>query len=363
MTTSRLGPCILEHWIFALGLTLLISLPLRAQDEEQNGAEAEEPQPREVERNLDVMTPAADHAIEQGLEYLARRQHPQGSFGSGQYSENIAVTSLAGLAMLSNGSTPGEGPYGENISRAVDFILENTSPSGFIVVQRSTSHGPMYCHGFGTLFLAEIYGMTNRADVREKLKKAIQLIIYTQNAEGGWRYLPQRTSEADISVTICQIMALRAARNAGIFVPRSTVDKCMEYVRRSQNLDGGFRYMLTAGPSQFPRSAAGVVALYSGGIYEGKEINKGLEYLMAKMPGRNVRQESHYFYGHYYAVQAMYQAGVEYWNRWFPAIRDELVSRARKDGSWADSICPEYGTAMACIVLQVPNNLLPIFQR
>lgn len=331
---------------------------LFAQDEEEPAPKLG---PLEDVRNL--VTPAADRAIERGLEYLVQHQHPQGSFGSGQYSENIAVTSLAGLAMISNGSTPGEGPYGENLDRIVDFVLENTSPSGFVCVSRATSHGPMYDHGFGTLFLAEAYGMTRRSDIREKLKKAIQLIVYTQNTAGGWRYQPQRTTDADISVTICQIMALRAARNAGIFVPRNTVDKCIEYVRRSQNADGGFRYMINSGPSAFPRSAAGVVALYSAGVYEGKELERGLGYLMENLPGPRNRRQSHYFYGHYYAVQAMYHAGGDYWPRWYAAIRDELVSRARSDGSWADSICPEYGTAMALIILQMPNNFLPIFQK
>lgn len=311
-----------------------------------------------------LLTPAAEQAAARGLAYLARRQSPQGSFGTGQYAGNIAVSALAGLAFLSDGSTPGEGPYGENLDRLVNFVLENTSPSGFVVVQRAAAHGPMYSHGFGALFLAEIYGMTGRAEVREKLKKAIQLIVYTQNAEGGWRYLPQRTTEADLSVTICQIMALRAARNAGIFVPRSCVDKCIEYVRRSQNVDGGFRYMLTAGPSAFPRSAAGVVALYSAGVYEGKDLDRGLDYLMSNcFPGKQSSRDSHYFYGHYYAVQAVYQAGGDYWKKWYPAIRDELINRVTREGYWTDSICPEYGTAMACIILQMPNGYLPIFQR
>ena len=39
----------------------------------------------------------------------------------------------------------------------------------------------------------------------------------------------------------------------------------------------------------------------------------------------------------------------------------EIVQR--DDGSWPDSICQEYGTAMACVILQMPNNYLPIFQR
>ena len=51
---------------------------------------------------------------------------------------------------------------------------------------------------------------------REKLAKAVKLIRNTQNAQGGWRYQPRRT-EADISVTICQVMALRAARRICLF--------------------------------------------------------------------------------------------------------------------------------------------------
>ena len=159
-----------------------------------------------------------------------------------------------------------------------------------------------------------------------------------------------------------------AARNAGIYVPKDTIERCTEYVKRSQNNDGGFMYMLQAGGGQsaFPRSAAGVVALYMAGIYEGDEIKHGLEYLMQHLPqgGGGASRESHYFYGQYYAAQAMWHAGGDYWRRWYPAIRDELIARQRpQDGAWSDSICHEYGTAMACIILQLPNNFLPIIQR
>ena len=123
-------------------------------------------------------------------------------------------------------------------------------------------------------------------------------------------------------------------------------------------------YMIQGGPSAFPRTAAGVVALYSAGIYEGPEIERGLTYVMDYLPrGGATSREGHYFYGHYYAVQAMWHAGGEYWTKWFPAIRDELILRQQDNGSWADAICAEYGTAMASIILQMPNNYLPIFQR
>jgi squalene cyclase len=312
---------------------------------------------------VDMITPEADAAIARGLNFLAERQREDGSLGSGGYARNTAVCGLVGLALMSAGNTPLTGQHAVQTSRCVDFLLANTSDDGFITVAGSASHGPMYGHGFATMFLAEVYGVTMQPELREKLSKAVALIVRTQNKDGGWRYQPQPT-EADISVTVCQVMALRAARNAGLHVPTETIDACIEYVRRSQNGDGGFMYMIQGGPSAFPRSAAGVVALYSAGVYEGPEIERGLAYIKDFLPrGGAGSRESHYFYGHYYAVQAMWHAGGAYWSEWFPAIRDELLLRQQESGAWADAICAEYGTAMATIILQMPNNYLPIFQR
>ncbi len=311
----------------------------------------------------DQVTPETDRAIEAGLLWLSKNQNSDGSYGTGAYRGNIAVTSLAGLAFMGNGSSPGRGPYGPQIDKALKYVLDNTAPSGFIAVPNAGTHGPMYSHGFGTLFLAEAYGMSKNPELREKLTNAVRLIIDTQNNEGGWRYQPVRR-DADLSVTICQINALRAARNAGLYVPRETVENCIRYVKQSQNPDGGFRYMIQGGASAFPRSAAGVVALYSASVYDADEVKRGIDYLKQFMPEIKFGQRfSHYFYGHYYAAQAMWICGGDDWNSWYPAIRDELVRRQLPSGSWQDSICSEYGTAMALIILQMPNNYLPIFQR
>jgi hypothetical protein len=309
------------------------------------------------------MTAPADEAVDRGLAYLASRQTDEGALATSGYGRNAAVCALAGMAWLADGSTPDRGPYGRQLVRTTDYLADHTLESGFVTVDESQSHGPMYGHGFATLYLAEVYGMSPRPDLRDKLERAVELIVRTQNTDGGWRYQPRR-EDADLSVTICQVMALRAARNAGLRVPRETIDRSVDYVKRSQNTDGGFRYMLAGGPSAFPRSAAGVVALYSAGVYEGAEIDRGLAYLDRYAPsGRVNGPDTHFFYGHYYAVQAMWQTGGERWQRWYPAIRDVLVERQQPNGSWIDAICPEYGTAMACVILQMPNNSVPIFQR
>jgi hypothetical protein len=338
------------------------------------------------EKSADKMlTPAARRGIDRGLQWLAASQNADGSFGLGAMRGNAAITGLSGMAFLAGGSTPGRGPYGDRVQRAVDYLLSTAQPSGLICETVPTLRGKMYMHGFATLFLAECCGMSPRRELRDKLGSAVRLIVNTQNEQGGWRYEPQIEEYADISVTVCQVMALRAARNAGVHVPDKTFAKAVEYVTKSQNRDGGFMYMLSGGgESAFPRSAAAVVALNSAGIYQeqGKSpggaakdpdnarqqemIKKGLDYLNQFRPEQGVvRRDDQYFeYGHYYAVQAMWHSGGQRWTRWYPAIRDDLLARQRTDGSWPSGANgAEYATAMCLLILQMPENQLPIFQR
>jgi hypothetical protein len=327
--------------------------------------------PTSAENNplAEEITPELDAAIAKGLGVLARMQNADGSFGENQFGRTVAVTSLACLALMADGNLPGRGAYGEQVSRGLDYVLRHVGENGLIAT--NTANSPMYGHGFATLFLGEVYGMTRgggdtaQADrIHEALVRAVRLIEGTQNDEGGWRYNPV-PFDADVSVTICQVMALRSARNAGLDVPKRVIDKAVEYVRACQNPDGGFRYQMAPGPSAWPRSAAGVASLQYAGIYRDRAIDAGLGYLMQNaMPGRGDSSAIHYFYGHYYAVQAAFLAGGDTWARWWPAIRRELLSLQRPDGRWSDaSVGDDYGTAMALIILQMPKRYLPIFQK
>jgi len=324
---------------------------------------AEEPKDRGAVP--DEITPQTQKAIERGLAYLASIQAGDGSWPLYGSEGNTGITALAGLAFLSGGNLPGRGKYGANVERATEYILKNTRRDGYITAGNSR----MYEHGFAALFLAEVYGMTGNPEVKEKLRSAVTLIERTQNPEGGWRYNPV-PFDADISVTICQIMALRAARNAGIQVSKRVVDNGIKYVKNCQNGDGGFNYI--AGPKlanspdfSFARTAAGVCSLYYAGEYEDKAIQKGIDYLYGTMRQSlgNAAMMGHFHYGHYYAVQAMFQAGGKYWTAYYPLIRDNLVRTQQPDGSWQGFSNAAYASSMSCIILQVPYRYLPVLQR
>lgn len=331
-----------------------------------------------------LVTPRARRAIARGLSYLARRQNEDGSWSDGigrkvnqqylnHYGKHVGVTSLACMAFMSSGSLPERGPYGEEVAAGLDWVVAKVKRDGFVAHNGSR----MYSHAFATLFLAEVYGMTPTPRVKKALKKATKLIEDAQNDQGGWRYLPG-AKDSDISITVCQVQALRAARNAGIMVQKGVIDKAVAYVKKSYIARGsyknryGFWYQVFENepfrPSRtsFALTSAGVTALYGAGEYDLREIRGGLTYL--KNPNNRPRPDDmhrtfDYFYGHYYAMQAFFQAGDDYWNDWYPSVRDEIVAGQHGDGRWEDLVGPNYATAMACVVLQVPYQYLPIFER
>lgn len=313
------------------------------------------------------VTPEAEQAIQEGLKWLAGQQDPvSGAYGSrAEFSQNVGVTALAGLAFLASGSTPESGPYQQQLEQITSYLLASAAPNGFIIEENAQNQGPMYGHGFAVMYLAEVYGMTEHPEVREKLKRGVELIISCQNKEGGWRYFP-KPEEADLSVTACQVMALRSARNAGIATSKEVIDRAVSYIRRCQTNDGGFRYRVSdAAESRLPRSAAAVVALYASGVHEGPVIDEGLAYLERYVPGpRTPRDPQYYFYTQYYAAQAAWHAGGDTWNRWYPAARDELLRLQVAGKGWRDPwIGDDYATAMALIALQIPYDYVPILQR
>ena len=367
-----------------LGVLLAAGVAPAASAQSTPGAERQAPL---------VVTEEQARAVERGLAWLAAHQSEEGSWvakigyklnNDFKYTAedrgHLGVTALACMAFLAGGHLPGRGPYGQVVEKGLDFVLSCVQEDGYV----THSGTRMYDHAFATLFLAEICGMTHRDDVRAKLQKAIDFIVKSQNAEGGWRYEPY-SAESDMSIVVCQVLALRAARNIGIRVPKSTVDRAARYVVDSATTrasgggftwagegdgPGTFRYQKDgASRSTFPLTAAGVTALNGLGIYSDDLIKKGLDYLSAQLDGFNRRyaRSGHYYfwYGHYYGVQAMYTAGSPYWEPYFEKLRGVLLDTQQEDGSWPNGAGPgpAYGTASAVLILEIPYRFLPIFQR
>lgn len=318
---------------------------------------ADEPKPMGVVPKDNVkMDEATKKAVDKALKFLADKQEQDGSWG------NTAITGFTLLAFMANGHMPNQGEHGKTVAKGVRYLCSTAREDGYLVGARG---GNMYCHGMAALALTQAYGMTGDEDVKKITKRSIELIIKTQNNEGGWRYDPSPTG-ADISVTIMQVMALRGAKDAGIHVPDKTMEDAIKYVNKCyDSRTGGYRYQPYSAGAGYARTAAGVCVLQLCGKYDNDEIKKAVEYLE-----RTADDRAHYWYGHYYACHAMNQVGGELWEKYYKRMRDRLLTQGyqKQDGSWYDpsreaAYGPAYQTSIAVLILSVPTHYLPIYQK
>jgi len=330
--------------------------------------------------------------VENGLKWLASQQNKNdGHFeaNGGQYP--TTMTALAGMSFLMEGSTLREGKYSENIRKAVDWFMDRSQANGLLgnPANPTESSRYMYGHGFGLLFLSSVYGEEEDGDRRKKLEKmltkAVEFCGKSQTNRGGWGYV----SAADGgnfdegSVTITQLQALRAARNAGIVVPKTIIDKAVKYLKDCTTPRGGIIYSLAhgqpvAGTERPPLTAAAVSCAFSAGEYESEYAKKWIQYCKESIPiakGRVAHDE----YQSYYFSQACWVLGDDRYGKMFPNSKpddrltwskyrntmfDHIRSTQNRDGSWTSGyIGPIFTTAVNLTILQLEKGVLPIYDR
>ena len=344
-------------FILALGavVTVLISPindhAIRAQDS-QPGATAAPLTELKIIEGVNATT-------DKGLKYLESKQRPDGG-----WANNNAINAWTLLAYLGRGHVPGRGPYKDVLEKGKKYLLSTQQPTGY------TSFGTMYEHGLATLALVEMYGMDPDPELEEKTRKAVNLILKCQSPQGGWNYGATPVN-GDLSVSVMQIVAMRAANNAEMPVPAEQLERAITYLKAHEAPGGGgFGY---GGPGGGPQtSAAGVISMQLLGKYDHPTLPKTLDYVASIPVAWNASGPSYFYYFHYYAIQAMYQAGGKYWNDWHPKVRDLLLDKQNADGSWdvppgtaeapynGDKV---YATAVACLVLDIYLHYLPAYQR
>lgn len=312
---------------------------------------------------------------EKGLEYLVSTQGPDGGWANSSYGSGPGVDGLCILAMLSSGEDPNFGRYAEPIRKALrSMITKQSAETGLLAV--SGDHGSMYHHGFGTLALAEAYGAVNESllwtgedvgkqrSLGEALELAVRCIIESQNKNpyGGWRYTPD-AQDADVSVSGANIVALLAARNAGIEVPDENMNKAMKMLEDSTDDSGSVAYQVGSGVGfSFGESNARTsIACLAFAIFQRKETKAyqaTVKYLQARAdePSSGSWPE----YTRYYMAQAMFQADYDAWQRWNQVNTEVLQQEQQPDGSFANNA---YSTSMNLLSMALNYRFLPIYER
>lgn len=316
--------------------------------------------------------PKVEAATSKALEYLAREQRRQGYWeaNGGQY--RVAMTALAGTAMLCEGSTTTRGKYAPNIARAVDFLLDQAQPNGLIGYPDDFHY--TYGHGFSMMFLSQVFGEEEDVERRERLKtvleKAVKFSAWAQTTRGGWGYVSAKDGNDfdEGSTCVTQVQGLRACRNSGIVVPKEIIDRAKQYIHDCMDKDtGGVQYSIRGGGARPPITAAAIAAMYSAGEYDqSDDVKRMMDFCEKNVwPGGGLNQAQHFghwHYTHFYYAQVMYRR--KEWDRYFSEISQELLRTQSANGAWQEGhVGPVYVTAINGVILQLDKGYLPIFQR
>ena len=343
---------------------------------------AEEVAEPEEETGNPFQKDKVDKAIAKATRYLVGKQGSDGSIHD--RGNQTTMTSLSIMALAAVGNQPvNPNEEGRVMRRALDFVLKEgrQDDHGYF---GNRDGGRMYGHGIVTLMLSEMLGMGLDEEqdqrIRKHCQKAIDLILRSQKVpkspshQGGWRYSPD-SRDADLSVTIWQLMSLRSAKNAGLDVPTAAIEDAIGYLRRSYHsrLDGkgdpvnkksGFAYQ-PGGHPEYTTTAAGLLAMQVCGEYESPFVKGAANWLLENEPNTG---RKFFFYGTYYYSQGMYQRGGDHAKIARKKVEDVMLKLQRGDGSWhgsgsENSAGQVYSTTMAILALAVKYHYLPIYQR
>ncbi len=337
------GHC--RRWSFAVSWTTVVAIILTASQ----WLTANEL----MSRYRDPIPDDLDAAYVRGMNYLVQTQMRDGNWPD-TYGQQPGVIGLAIMALLARGDDPNVGPYSTTIKRGIDAVLK----------QRDPRHGylgnTMYNHGFATLALAECYGMVEDPRIGPALEQATAFIVACQsrNRFSAWRYAPE-SPDADTTVSGTQMVALFAARNAGIMVPEEAIKKGMAFFITCQTPDGGIGYSGPGGPNA-TRTAIGTLVFALGRQYDSSAFKSALRYIKAA-PQETI---SHYEYYHeYYMSQALFQADYTAWVEWNTKHIKRMLSKQQRDGSWAGQMGNSFSTSAALLSLALNYRYLPIYEK
>jgi hypothetical protein len=317
--------------------------------------------------------PRVRAAVASGLEYLADTQSRVGNWTAKNGAYPTAMTALAGIALLCEGSTTTQGKYQENVRRAVDYLINRSRDNG-LIGDPTTDDRYTYGHGFSLLFLSQVLGEeedeARRTKLVDVLTRAVEFTGRAQTKPGGWGYVSAKDGDNfdEGSTTVTQIQGLRSCRNAGIKVPKEIIDKAIAYIRKCTNeKDGGVQYSSQGGASKPAITAAAIACLYNAGDYDDKVVPGMKKYCEKNLDNLGTEGFGHWHYAHYYYAQVMYREGGDAWKKYRDATVKKILSEMKTEGRhtyWDQGfVGAVYTTSINLTILQLDNAALPIYQR
>lgn len=364
-------------------------------------------------------------AIEEGLEWLEKAQHPDGGWGAGFHSNqkemnphrvpaDPATTAMVAMSLLRSGSTPNAGPYAKQLMQATKFLLnavEAAEPHQPITKLRGTQIQNKLGQNIDLVLTTQYF--TNLLDqlaesdklyepVFIAINKSVDMVQMKMDENGkakgsGWAGVLQSAFATN---------ALESAAAQGAAVDKDVLDRSKDY--QTQNYDYNNESVET-------RDGAGVM-LYSvsgsvranakdarkakqlildaneAGILKEEDINfenliktglsekdamkfstaaqvydsakrKAQDKTVMKGFGNNGGEE---FMSFLQTGESLIINNDESWSDWYEQVSANLTNIQNNDGSWNGHHCitsPVFCTATCLMILSINNDIETLVAR
>lgn len=313
-------------------------------------------------------SPATERAVNLALDWLQRRQRPDGAWDGRHPSYRVACTGLALLCFLGAGHSQTSPSYGRTVEQAVAWLRRAQSADGTFPGTNN------YGLAIGTMALAEAFAMDRHPEVGKAAAAGVEAIVRRQCPAGGWDYA-QPGPRNDMSVSGWAVMALKSAAVAGLTGTEPALRRFDKLLHDTLGQRDGSWYAvidpdgrvgaLRTGEAMHAVSLLCRLLLGQKGT---RVLLKGAATVSKDLPDWPTRHTYHV----YYASLALCQIGGPSWERWNRHVSDLLVKHQHTDadraGSWdpgqgiGEDAGPVYITSLCCLTLEVYYRYAAIYR-
>lgn len=341
-------------------------------------------------------------SIKRGVDYLVGKQNKDGSWGGPTRTKGLNIYAPvpdSHLAFRSGASTlalSGLLDSGDRrpeviaaIDKAEDWLFEKLPKLRHL--DPTTTYN-VWGHAYGLRAIADLYEYRKGDEAKlSRLKqlaaKQIEMLIKTEDINGGWGYLDFETHTAHFSgiptsfTTATVLLGMKdAEKTFGLSIPEKEIKRGLTSINKQRTPDWSFvysythryrpRYGINRPAGSLGRSQVCMAAMRKFG--DQRVTDELLEHWLHRLclregwfdigRKRPVPHETHfsisgyfYYYGFYYATECLQMLPAESQETYIPHLARHIMSKQEKDGSWWDyplyDYHQPYGTGYALTTL------------
>ena len=341
-------------------------------------------------------------SIKRGVDYLVSKQNKDGSWGGPTRTKGLNIYAPvpdSHLAFRTGASTLALSGLLDSKDRRPEVVTAIDKAEAWLFeklpklrhLDPTTTYN-VWGHAYGLRAIADLYvyrtgDETKLSLLKQLAAKQIEMLIKTEDVNGGWGYLDFDNHTAHFSgiptsfTTATVLLGMKDAQETfGLLIPEREIKRGLVSINKQRTPDWSFvysydhryrpRYGINRPAGSLGRSQVCMAAMRKFG--DERITDRLIEHWLHRLflregwfdigRKRPIPHETHfsisgyfYYYGFYYATECLQMLPDDRQKNYIPHLARHILSKQEKDGSWWDyplyDYHQPYGTGYALTTL------------